>query len=348
MNTWFQKWLLISFLMSCFSIQAVALTPDERNNIKVFKNSSRSVVFVTNKQVRRNSFTLDTTEIPKGTGTGFVWSKSGLIVTNFHVIRGASRVTIRLSDNTSWNAVLVGVAPDKDLALLRIKAPKNKLFPVKLGNSNKLQVGNKVLAIGNPFGLDQTLTVGVVSALGREIKAVTGRKIHGVIQTDAAINPGNSGGPLLNTDGLLIGVNTAIYSSTGSSAGIGFAIPVNTVKKIIPQLRKFGRLIRPILGISVASDSLAKRYGIRGVIIKEAQIGYPAFRAGMKGITLDWSGNAIFGDIIIEVAGKKVRNNDDLLTILENHKAGDVVSVKSHRGRTTKKFKVRLVLPSRR
>ncbi|HAT27349.1 MAG TPA: 2-alkenal reductase, partial [Gammaproteobacteria bacterium] len=187
----------------------VFLTNDEQNNISVFKSASPSVVFVTNTQLRRQRFSLNVMEIPRGSGTGFIWDESGLIVTNFHVVQGANKITIELQSNKSYQATVVGSAPEKDIALLKIDAPNEDLQPLPLGDSASLAVGRKVLAIGNPFALDTTLTVGVVSALGREIKSITNRTIKNVIQTDAAINPGNSGGPLLNSNGQLVGVNTA-------------------------------------------------------------------------------------------------------------------------------------------
>lgn len=335
---------LISFSFTFGSIQA--LTFDEQNNIDVFQQEKKAVVYVTNKQIRRDFFSMNAFEVPQGTGTGFIWDQSGLVVTNFHVIQGASKVTITLSDNSSWDADIIGVAPDKDLALLKIDAPASKLQPIQVGDSSQLLVGNKVLAIGNPFGLDYTLTVGVVSALGREIDAVTGRKIKGAIQTDAAINPGNSGGPLLNSDGKLIGVNTAIYSPSGGSSGIGFAIPVNTVKTIIPQLLKYGKINRPVLGISIADDSIAKSNGIQGVIVIEAQRGGPADRAGIRGIRRDFRGNIQLGDVIIGIEGQQVDNSDDLFSALEKHKAGDRVKLKVLRGDRKRVVRLRLVQAS--
>ena len=226
-------YLLISYIAPPPLQADYGLTAYEQNNIDVFKKVNKSVVWVTNSKIQRDYFSLNAYEIPVGTGTGFVWSKEGLVVTNYHLIRKASKVTIILADHSSWVAEVVGIAPTKDLAVLSIQAPRDKLFPIDVGDSAKLEVGRKVLAIGNPFGLDTTLTVGVVSALGRELTGGSGRKLKGLIQTDAAINPGNSGGPLLNSKGELIGVNTAIYSSSGGSSGIGFAIPVNAVKAVI-------------------------------------------------------------------------------------------------------------------
>jgi S1-C subfamily serine protease len=229
--------LLFSQLFFALPSQANSLdylsfaTDDEANTTEVFSNASPSVVYVTSTALRRQMFSLNVMEIPQGAGSGFVWDDSGLIVTNYHVVARSNRLTVTLSDQREFEAQVVGLAPERDLAVLRLLDPPEGLVELPLGDSSELSVGRKVLAIGNPFGLDTTLTVGVVSALGREIQSPSGRQIRGVIQTDAAINPGNSGGPLLNSLGQLIGVNTAIYSPSGASAGIGFAIPVNTVER---------------------------------------------------------------------------------------------------------------------
>jgi S1-C subfamily serine protease len=224
---------------------AQALTDDERETIALFEQASPSVVYITSLSVRRDLFTLNVLEIPQGTGSGFVWDDAGHIVTNFHVIQNADRAQVTLADRSTWVAELVGVAPAKDLAVLRIDAPAAKLRPLPVGSSEDLRVGQTVLAIGDPFGLDQTLTTGVISALGREIESVAQIPIRDVIQTDAAINPGNSGGPLLDSSGRLIGVNAAIYSPSGAYAGIGFSIPVDTVKWVVPELIEHGELRRP-------------------------------------------------------------------------------------------------------
>jgi S1-C subfamily serine protease len=221
------------------------LAEDEKNTIDLFESASGSVVYITGIELRRSFFSLNIYEIPQGTGSGFMWDKDGRIVTNYHVIEDASRVEVTLADHSSWKAIVVGVSPDKDIAVLQISAPVDKLRPILIGESKNLRVGQKVFAIGNPFGLDQTMTTGIVSALGREIQSVTGRTIQDVIQTDAAINPGNSGGPLLDSAGRLIGVNTAIYSPTGASAGIGFAVPVDIVNRVVPEIIKFGKVMRP-------------------------------------------------------------------------------------------------------
>ncbi|MES2624391.1 MAG: trypsin-like peptidase domain-containing protein [Pseudomonadota bacterium] len=323
-------------------------TEDETNNIEIFRAASPSVVFVTNKALyRTDRFSLNAQEIPQGSGTGFVWDKTGLIVTNVHVIQDASRVTITLQDQSTWDAELVGVAPGKDLALLRIAAPADKLIPLPLGDSSDLEVGRKVVAIGNPFGLDTTLTVGVVSALGREINSLSDRKIRNVIQTDASINPGNSGGPLLNSLGQLIGVNTQIISPSGASAGIGFAIPVNTVKKVIPQLLEYGEEVRPILGIQNPPDGWSQQNGIDGVPILAVSSGLPADKAGMKGIEQTQRGGIVLGDVIVEIDGIKISNSDDLLNALEQHLPGDTVKVVTDRNNEHMEFDVVLVEPDK-
>ncbi|MGA1742329.1 MAG: S1C family serine protease [Pseudohongiellaceae bacterium] len=307
-------------------------TEDEANNIEIFSEASPSVVYVTNTTLVRSSpFSRNVQEIPQGAGTGFVWDESGLIVTNYHVVQGANRVMIRLQDQSSWEAEIIGVAPDKDLALLKIDAPEEHLIPLPLGDSAELQVGRKVIAIGNPFGLDTTLTVGVVSALGREITSLTNRTIRDVIQTDASINPGNSGGPLLNSLGQLVGVNTQIISPSGANAGIGFAIPVNTVRRVIPQLMEFGREIRPILGISNLNDAISAQNHINGVIVAEVTNGLGSAEAGLIGLEQDQRGNIILGDVIVGIEDMAVTNSDDLLNALEQFQPGDIVEVFTRR-----------------
>ena len=318
-------------------------TEDEANSTEIFSKASPSVVYVTNTALRRNLFSLNVQEIPQGSGTGFVWDASGLIVTNFHVIAGAHRLLVTLADQREYPAEVVGVAPEKDLAVLRIEEPPEDLTSLPLGDSSELSVGRKVLAIGNPFGLDTTLTTGVVSALGREIRAPSGRTIRGVIQTDAAINPGNSGGPLLNSLGQLVGVNTAIFSPSGASAGIGFAIPVNTVKDVVPQLISYGRILRPIIGVELASDSWIRRYRIDGVPIVHVYPGLPAARAGLVGARRVSRREVELGDVITHVNDTRVRSRDDYLTALESQAPGDMVTIRSRRGEEELSFKVELI-----
>jgi S1-C subfamily serine protease len=297
------------------------LATDELNTIDVFRANSPSVVYVTSIAVRRGLFSLNAVEVPQGTGSGFVWDDQGRIVTNYHVISDANRVQVTMADNSTWKAILIGAAPDKDIAVLQIDAPSHRLRPIAVGRSKDLLVGQKVFAIGNPFGLDQTITSGIISALNREIKAVTGRVIHGVIQTDAAINPGNSGGPLLDSAGRLIGVNTAIYSPSGAYAGIGFAVAVDIVNSLVPQLIKHGRIIRPGIGATLADERVANRLGIEGVLILNVERGGPAEKAGLQPTT-QYRGEIILGDIITAVADVQIRSFEELLTELERFQVG--------------------------
>ena len=318
-------------------------TDDEANSTEVFSKASPAVVYVTNTALRRNIFSLNAQEIPQGAGTGFIWDDSGLVVTNFHVIAGAHKLTVTLQDRSEHNAEVIGLAPEKDLAVLRIKNPPDNLVTLPLGDSSELSVGRKVLAIGNPFGLDTTLTTGIVSALGREIQAPDSRRIRGVIQTDAAINPGNSGGPLLNSLGQLIGVNTAIYSPSGASAGIGFAIPVNTVKEVVPQLISYGRVLRPMIGVELASDRWVQRYNIEGVPVVQAYPGLPAANAGIVGAYRGRRGEVVLGDIILAVDGTPVRSNSDYFDALEKFSPGDTVTILTRRGKETVRYQVKVI-----
>ncbi len=297
------------------------LAPDEQNTIEVFREASPSVVYITSIALQRNLFNLNVYKIPKGTGSGFVWDKEGRIVTNYHVISDANRIEVTLADHTNWKASLVGAAPDRDIAVLRISAPADKLRPIMIGNSDNLQVGQKVFAIGNPFGLDQTLTTGVVSALGREIKAETGRTIRNVIQTDAAINPGNSGGPLLDSAGRLIGVNTAIYSPSGTNSGIGFAVPAHEVNRVVPQIIQHGKTFRPGLGISIANQRLTRELNLEGLLILNVELDSAAAKAGLRG-TRQVRGGLILGDIILAVNKTPIQNYNQLRDEVERYKVG--------------------------
>ncbi|HEX4420866.1 MAG TPA: trypsin-like peptidase domain-containing protein [Kofleriaceae bacterium] len=315
-----------------FEPRPIAQRPDdklgasEQATIDVFSKFSRSVVNITSLETHRDRMTLDVSEIAQGTGSGFVWDQDGHIVTNFHVVQHGDRASVTLNDHTTYPATIVGTAPDKDLAVLHIDAPPQKLLPLPVGQSSNLKVGQSVLAIGNPFGLDQTLTTGVVSGLGREIKSVTQHSIFDVIQTDASINPGNSGGPLLDSSGRLIGINTAIYSPSGANAGIGFAVPVDTVNAIVPQLLKYGKLIRPGLGINIINDPLAAQNGIDGVAILAVQPGGAAEKAGITGIKQDDAGTRI-GDVIVKMDGADIHRSSDLYRVLDAHKVGDQLDV---------------------
>ncbi|MEA2083245.1 MAG: trypsin-like peptidase domain-containing protein [Thermodesulfobacteriota bacterium] len=302
------------------------LAEDEKNTIELFQTTSASVVYITTTELRRNFFSLNVYEIPTGTGSGFIWDREGRIVTNYHVLVDANRVMVTLADQSSWKAVLVGVAEDKDLAVLQISAPPDKLFPILIGESENLLVGQKVFAIGNPFGLDQTITAGIVSALGREIKSVSGRTIQGVVQTDAAINPGNSGGPLLDSAGRLIGVNTAIYSPSGINAGIGFAVPVDVVNRVVPELIQHGRVVSPGIGVAVANAGIARRFRINGVLVISVEPGSSAESAGIIP-TRQVGGEIILGDIIESVNGKIISSYDDLRNELDRYRVNDEVTL---------------------
>ena len=317
------------------------LAGDEQNTIDIFRSAAPSVVYITSIAVRRNLFSLNVYEIPQGTGSGFIWDRQGRIVTNFHVISDASRLEVTLADHSTWKASLVGAAPDRDLAVLQITAPASKLQPIAVGESNNLLVGQKVFAIGNPFGLDQTLTTGIVSALGREITAVTGRTIHDVIQTDAAINPGNSGGPLLDSAGRLIGVNTAIYSPSGASSGIGFAVPVGEVNRVVPQIISKGKVLRPGLGVTLANRSLTRDLGLEGVLVLKVVSGSAAEQAGLRGTSQVGDG-LVLGDIILAVNGRKVTDYDSLRDEIERYEVGASVLLTLLRDEATAEVSVQL------
>jgi S1-C subfamily serine protease len=306
---------------------AAELSADERATIGIFERAAKSVVFIANTAIQRDIWSFNVMEVPQGSGTGFVWNKQGHIVTNFHVIYGAHAIKVTLADRSEHQAKVVGVDPDHDLAVLQIQAADGALEPLTIGSSHDLRVGQKVLAIGNPFGLDHTLTTGVVSALGRTIKSLSNRTIENVIQTDAAINPGNSGGPLLDSSGRLIGVNTQIVSPSGAYAGIGFAVPVDTVNRIVPELIKHGKVIQPGLGVSLVPDALARRWGIKGLIIGKVARGGSADRAGLRGARETTAGRIELGDILLAVDGKPVETTDDLMDIMDRHKVGDRVTV---------------------
>ena len=303
------------------------LAPQEKSTIALFRQASPSVVHITAIAVQRDLFTLKPYQIPEGTGSGFIWDTSGNVITNFHVIQNADAAQVTLADQSNWKAKLVGAAPDKDLAVLKIDAPANRLPAIPVGTSKDLQVGQSVFAIGNPFGLDQSLTTGVISALGREIESVTRRPIQGVIQTDAAINPGNSGGPLLDSAGRLIGVNTAIYSPSGASAGIGFAIPVDTVNRIVPEVIRYGKVTRPGIGIQIAEDQIAERLGVNGVLVVDVVAGSAAAKAGLRPTRREASGRVRLGDVITAINGQKVASPNELFLMLEKYKVGDAVNV---------------------
>ncbi|MCM8774927.1 MAG: trypsin-like peptidase domain-containing protein [Candidatus Omnitrophica bacterium] len=305
------------------------LGADERATIEIFEKMSPSVVFIKNAAlVQFGFFSLNIQEIPQGAGSGFIWDERGHVVTNYHVIHNASKIEVVLANQTSYQAKVIGAAPDYDLAVLKINAPRELLRPLPIGSSKDLHVGQKVLAIGNPFGLDRSLTTGVISALGRTIVSMTGRKIENVIQTDAAINPGNSGGPLLDSFGRVIGINTLIFSPSGASAGVGFAMPMDTANRIVPQLIARGKITKVGLGIVLVPDNIRDGWGLEGAVILEVAPGTAADRAGLLGTKQTLFGNLVLGDIIVGLDGRRIRTNEDLISYFETErKVGDQVTV---------------------
>ncbi len=321
------------------------LTNFESSTIEIYRNASPSVVHIANVALRRSRWTMDVMKLPQGTGSGFVWDEDGYVVTNAHVVRGGDRFEVTLADHTTWRAKLVGAEPDKDIAVLKVDgAPPGKLKPLAIGTSSDLQIGQAIFAIGNPFGLDRTLTTGVISGLGRQIRSQTGRAIRDVIQNDAAINPGNSGGPLLDSAGRLVGMNTAIVSPSGSSAGIGFAIPVDTINRIVPPLIRGEAPERAGFGITLLPTQYAREFGLEaGVAVFEVMPDSAAAKAGFKAVERDRrSGDITLGDIIVGVDDRVISNQDDLFHALEARKPGDTVTVKLMRDGQLREVKIQL------
>ena len=306
------------------------LAEDEKSTIELFENSRDSVVFITTRQRVMDAWSRNIFSVPSGTGSGFIWDDLGHIITNLHVIKGASEAIVRLADGRDYKASLVGASPAHDIAVLKIGIGFQRPAPVPLGSSHDLKVGQKVFAIGNPFGLDWTLTTGIVSALDRSLPGSDGRTIDNLIQTDAAINPGNSGGPLLDSAGRLIGINTAIYSPSGASAGIGFSVPVDTVNRVVPQIISRGKYIRPALGITVdgkLNNRLIERLKVSGVVILTISPGSAADSAGLKGATMTPEGNIVANDIIVAVEQKPVDSVEKLLARIDGYKVGDTIQL---------------------
>ena len=335
------------------------LTAEEQATINLFQKNTPSVVYITNVAQRRDVFTLNIQDAPAGAGSGIVWDSSGHVVTNWHVVAGAAKVNVTFTDQQVFSATVVGYDDDKDIAVLQVdyehpvavamgkygtpaNAPPPAITtkrtgadarPLPIGTSSDLMVGQRVYAIGNPFGLDHTLTTGVISGLGREIQSGnTGRPIDGIIQTDAAINPGNSGGPLLDSSGRLIGINTAIYSNSGTSSGVGFALPSDMVAGIVEQIIKYGRVTRPIMGITFAPDAAVEQLGLGGVLVLDARENGPAWRAGVKATSRDQAGRLILGDVIVEMDGALIRNSTDLYRTLDKLSVGQEIALKVMRG----------------
>ncbi|WP_354682625.1 trypsin-like peptidase domain-containing protein [Cupriavidus necator] len=321
------------------------LAGEEQTTIEIFEKSRGSVVFITTKAEVMDFWTRDIFAIPRGSGSGFIWDDAGHVITNFHVIEGASEATVKLADGRTFRAVLIGASPGHDIAVLRIGVNMKRPRPVPLGTSADLKVGQKVFAIGNPFGLDWTLTSGIVSALDRSLPSESGPSIEHLIQTDAAINPGNSGGPLLDSAGRLIGINTAIYSPSGASAGIGFAVPVDTVITVVPQLIKSGKFVRPTLGIGVderANQTLVQLTGRPGVFVLQVPPGSAAAAAGLVGARIAPDGAFVPGDVITAVEDKPVGSVGQLMARLSDYRVGQAIRLSVERNGTQRDVTVTL------
>jgi len=320
------------------------LIEDERNTIDVVRKTKNSVVFITNLQYLRDFFFTSDELVPRGSGSGFVWDDRGHIVTNFHVIDEGVKYMVSLPDQRQVDATLVGRDPTKDIAVLKLSEPVPGLAPVTIGTSRDLQVGQKVVAIGNPFGFDHTVTRGIVSALGRTMPGAGGVSIRDMIQTDASINPGNSGGPLLNSAGELIGMNTVIVSPSGASSGVGFAVPVDTVKKVVPQIIQSGKVTRPdIDGLSFVRDEVARRAKVEGAVVLEATRGSRAYELGLRGLNRDRYGRLLIRDVITGIDRMKIKSYDDLFAVLDGYKIGDTVTLTVEREGESREVRIRLV-----
>ncbi len=321
------------------------LAVDERATIDLFERSRNSVVFITTKQAVMDFWSRNVTSVPRGTGSGFIWDDAGHIVTNFHVIQGASEASVKLVDGRAFRASLVGISAEHDIAVLKIGIGFKGPRPIPIGTSGDLKVGQRVYAIGNPFGLDWTLTSGIVSALNRSLNEDDGSLLEHLIQTDAAINPGNSGGPLLDSAGRLVGMNTAIYSPTGAASGIGFAVPVDTVNRVVPSLVRNGRYEQPSIGIRVderLNERLEEVTGIEGAFVLRVEKGSSAEEAGLRAAKISREGEFFGGDIIVSVNGKKIESVARLLATLDDYRIGNTVRLGVKRGNQLIEVPVRL------
>ncbi|UCG79377.1 MAG: trypsin-like peptidase domain-containing protein [Nitrospirota bacterium] len=340
---------IISITVLLLSAHSGALTQEELSNIKVFETSSPSVVNITTTTLVRDLFSV----YPKdGAGSGTIIKKEGFVLTNYHVVKDAKKIQVTLTNGDKYEAELVGASAENDLAVIKIKSDK-EFIPLVFGDSDALVVGQKVYAIGNPFGLNSTLTTGIISAVGRPLTSQGGLVIENVVQTDAPINPGNSGGPLIDSGGKMIGINTAIFSPSGGSVGIGFAIPVNTAKGIIDDLISFGKVRRPSLGVTGVPlwEEFASSFGLpltKGILVSTVEKGGPADKAGLRGGSerVRVSGTTIYigGDIITEIAGVKVTSTEDIRRSLSDKKDGDLIDVKVFRKGEFKILKIRVKL----
>lgn len=341
-----KSFLALSFVYSLivlsFSANA-SLLEVEKKRISIYEDNAPSVVNVSNIKIR-DSYLYGSVEVPQGAGSGYIWDTSGHVVTNFHVVQGGNSFIVNFkNDKSSYKATVVGVEPKKDIAVLKLNKMPKGIRPLKRGNSSSLKVGQLTIAIGNPFGLDHSMSSGIISALGRKINGIGGVKIHDMIQTDAAINQGNSGGPLLNSSGELIGMNTMIFSTSGSNTGLGFAVPVDTINRIVPQLIKHGKVIRPALGIGVLDDDVRERYiGKKGAIISYVDEAGAAYNAGLKGLERDRYGRMYLGDVILKIENIEVNSRNDIYHVLEKFKIGDKVNIQYKRNGKLTSTKIKL------
>lgn len=324
---------------------------DEQNNIEVYKALAPGVAFINTTSYQQDFW--GNVQEGKGNGSGSVIDPNGDILTNYHVIEGAQKLSVSFGGDKTYPAKVIGGDPDTDLAVIRIENPPAGLTVVPLGDSDKLVVGQKVLAIGNPFGLDRTLTTGVISGLQRPIRAVNGRPIDAAIQTDASINPGNSGGPLLDKYGKMIGINSQILSPQGGSVGVGFAVPVNIAKRVVPQLIQFGEVRRPKLGASTMSVASLLDQGARlpvesGLLIRSVTQGSPAAASGLKGLSQANDGSILLGDIIESIDGEKLTTNDDLYRLLDKKQIGDTIQIEVFRAGKRVTVPLKLQAPTNR
>lgn len=339
------KFIILAVLLASYS-NSYALLQDEKNTIAIYNKASQNVVFVHRYQ-RYINRAMEIFDIPAGSGSGFIWDKQGHVVTNYHVIRGSKNLAISLG-KVSTRAKLIGAEPRKDIAVLQILSPRTKeaikKFPaLKLADSRKLQVGQKVIAIGNPYGLDHSLSTGVISALGRQVPGVVG-KLYDMIQIDAAINPGNSGGPLLDSNGHVIGMNTAIMSKSGSSAGVGFAVPTEDIARVVNQIIKHGRVILAGIGVQRLEPSTAHYLGVKkGVLIGQVFKNSPAALAGLKGTYRDSYGNIHLGDIIIAINGHPIKTYDDMYDLMSDLRVGTPITLTIVRNHHQLQVKVRTI-----
>lgn len=335
-NLWLISFLCFSVIKTGFSLNLDTLLPDERNTIEVFQNNSPKVVYVHRLATVTNR-SLQKTQVPDGAGSGIIWDDKGHVVTNYHVIHGADNLAITLG-NMTVPAKVIGTEPRKDIAVLEVKAPQalnalKSFKPFEIVHLPDLVVGQKAIAIGNPFGLDHSLTRGVISALGRQVPGIGGVTIHNMIQTDTPINPGNSGGPLLNSAGQLIGLNTMIYSRSGASAGVGFAVPADDIQRIVTQIISHGRVVLSGIGIQRVEPNIAHQLGVnKGVLIKEVIPNTPAQHAKLHGTYRDAWGRIVLGDVIVAINGHNVNNYDSLYHMLSEIKVGEQVTVSIQRG----------------